>query len=129
SRVPRRAGRLRVILPGVAALPSVGPPRAATAVTVGRLHPVKDHVTALRAWQRVVAVRPEATLTIVGGGPRRRALGRLAHELRLDGAVNFRGETDPGPDLRGARMFLLSSREGGVSRARLRARAAGLPVV
>jgi glycosyltransferase involved in cell wall biosynthesis/O-antigen ligase len=129
SRVPRRASRFRVILPGVAALPSVGPPRAATAVIVGRLHPVKDHVTALRAWQRVVAVRPEATLAIVGGGPRRRALGRLAHELRLDGAVNFRGETDPGPDLCGARMFLLSSQGEGFSRAVIEALAAGLPVV
>jgi glycosyltransferase involved in cell wall biosynthesis len=129
TRVPRRARAFIVITPGLAAPTAIEPPRAATAVMVGRLHPVKDHATALRAWSRVVAARPEATLTIVGGGAERGALGALARELRLDGAVRFRGQADPAPDLHGARMFLLSSRAEGFSRAVLEALAVGLPVV
>jgi glycosyltransferase involved in cell wall biosynthesis len=129
ARVPRRAAAFRVIAPGVAAPVAVEPPRAATAVTVGRLHPVKDHATALRAWRRVVVARPEATLAIVGGGPERAPLEALAQRLGLNGAVHFRGEGNPASDLLGARMFLLSSRSEGFSRAAVEALAAGLPVV
>jgi glycosyltransferase involved in cell wall biosynthesis len=129
GRVPRRAHRFRVIPPGVAALAEVGDPRPATAVSVGRLHPVKDHATALRAWSSVVAERPEATLTIVGGGPERAPLEALAGDLGLGGAVRFRGDADPAPDLYGADMFLLTSRTEGFSRAVVEALAAGLPVV
>jgi len=129
ARVPRRARTFRVIAPGVVAPAAVEPARAATAVSVGRLHPIKDHATALRAWRRVVAARPGATLTIVGDGPERGALEALARALRLDGAVRFRGEANPASDLYGARMFLLSSRAEGFSRAVVEALAAGLPVV
>jgi glycosyltransferase involved in cell wall biosynthesis len=129
ARVPCRAGAFRVIAPGVTAPWPGEPSREATAVSVGRLHPVKDHATAIRAWRRVVAARPDATLTIVGDGPERRALEALARELCVDGAVSFRGEANPASDLRGARMFLLSSRVEGFSRAVLEALSAGLPVV
>lgn len=129
ARVPGRARRFRVIPPGVAAPPDVEPPRATTAVMVGRLHPVKDHATALRAWRRVVAARPDASLTIVGDGREREQLAALARELGLAGAVRFRGDADPGADLYGARMFLLTSRSEGFPRAVVEALAAGLPVV
>jgi glycosyltransferase involved in cell wall biosynthesis len=129
ERVPRRADAFRVIAPGVTAPAAVEPSRTATAVSVGRLHAVKDHATVLRAWHRVVAARPEATLTIVGDGPERVALEALARELRLDGTVSFRGEANPASDLYGASMFLLSSRAEGFSRAVVEALSAGLPVV
>jgi glycosyltransferase involved in cell wall biosynthesis len=131
ARVPRRGAAFRVIQPGVArpAHASLEPLPTATAVTVGRLHPVKDHATALRAWRRVIEARPEATLAIVGSGPERAALETLAQELSLNGAVRFRGEQNPAADFYGARMFLLSSRSEGFSRAVLEALAAGLPVV
>jgi glycosyltransferase involved in cell wall biosynthesis len=129
ARVPRRSRAFRVILPGVAAPAAAQPPRPSTAVMVGRLHPVKDQATALRAWRRVVAARPDATLTIVGDGPERGALEALARDLGLNGAVTFRGNVNPAPDLLGARIFLLSSRSEGFSRAVIEALAAGLPVV
>jgi Glycosyl transferases group 1 len=129
ARVPDRADVFRVILPGLAAPHTTGEVRTATAVMVGRLHPVKDHSTALRAWRRVVAERPEATLTIVGDGPERPSLEALVDELELRGAVTFRGDADPVPDLCGARMFLLSSRAEGFPRAVIEALALGLPVV
>jgi glycosyltransferase involved in cell wall biosynthesis len=129
ARVPARAAAFRVIVPGLAAPDTAREVHRATAVMVGRLHPVKDHATALRAWRRVVTEHPDATLTIVGDGPNRASLEALVGELALQRAVSFRGETDPAPDLFGARMFLLSSRAEGFSRAVLEALAAGLPVV
>jgi glycosyltransferase involved in cell wall biosynthesis len=128
ARVPARAPRLRVIVPGVAA-PVRAAARPTTAVMVGRLHAVKDHRTALRAWRRVVDARADATLTLVGDGPERAGLEAQARELGLGGAVRFRGDTDPAPDLYGARMFLSTSRAEGFSRAVVEALAAGLPVV
>jgi glycosyltransferase involved in cell wall biosynthesis len=129
ARLPRRAAAMRLIAPGVAPLPRPARVEEATAVMVGRLHPVKDHATALRAWRRVVERHREATLSIVGDGPERARLEALAGELGLGAAVAFQGDTDPAPHLYGARMFLLSSRAEGFSRALVEALAAGLPAV
>jgi glycosyltransferase involved in cell wall biosynthesis len=128
ERVPGRAAHVRVIAPGVAA-PLAAAARPATAVMVGRLHPVKDHRTALRAWRRVLDERSDATLTLVGDGPERARLEAQARALGLGGSVRFRGDADPAPDLYGARMFLLTSRAEGFSRAAVEALAAGLPIV
>jgi glycosyltransferase involved in cell wall biosynthesis len=129
GRLPRRDERFRVVVPGVAAHVAGVIPRPATAVMVGRAHPVKDHLTALRAWRRVVDRRPEARLTIVGGGDGVSALQHTARELGLREAVVFRGDTDPAPDLAGAQIFLSTSLAEGFSRATVEALAAGLPVV
>jgi glycosyltransferase involved in cell wall biosynthesis len=96
---------------------------------VGRAHPVKDHLTALRAWGRVIARRPAARLTIVGGGRGLPALQRAAQELGLGTSVCFCGEADPAPYLAGAQVFLSTSRAEGFSRAVVEALAAGVPVV
>lgn len=129
GRLPARASHFQIILPGVAASAAANAPRPATAVMVGRAHPVKDHLTALRAWARVIERRPAAILTIVGGGPGLSALQRAAQELGLGSSVCFRGEADPAPDLAGARVFLSTSRAEGFSRAVVEALAAGVPVV
>jgi len=129
ARLPGRAERFRIILPGVAAPTAASAPRPTTAVMVGRAHPVKDHLTALRAWRRVVERYPDATLTIVGGGPGAPALHRAAREFGLGAAVRFRGDGDPAADLAGARMFLSTSLAEGFSRAVVEALAAGVPVV
>jgi glycosyltransferase involved in cell wall biosynthesis len=129
ARVPKRAARFRVILPGVAPPIVSTEPRPATAVTVARFHPLKDHMTALRTWRDVIDRRPEETLTLVGDGPGRTALERVAHELGLGSTVRFLGETDPTPDLFGAKMLLSTSLSEGFSRAVMEALGAGLPVV
>jgi glycosyltransferase involved in cell wall biosynthesis len=129
ARLPRRATRFHVIPPGV---PVPEPPserRETTAVMVARMHPIKDHATALRVWRRVVERRPAETLTLVGDGPGRADLERAAHELGVASAVRFRGDADPAPDLYGARLLLATSRAEGFSRAVLEALAAGVPVV
>lgn len=128
-RLPRRAARMRVLAPGVAAPLRPAAPVACDAVMVGRLHPVKAHETALGAWALVRRSRPRAQLVIVGDGPLRPSLERRAAELGLDGGVRFAGETDPAPYLYGARLYLASSRAEGFSRALLEALAAGVPAV
>ncbi|SJZ65441.1 phosphatidylinositol alpha-1,6-mannosyltransferase [Marinactinospora thermotolerans DSM 45154] len=60
-------------------------------VCVSRLVPRKGQDTLLRAWPRVLAEVPEAALLIVGGGPYRSRLERLAQELGVDRSVRFTG--------------------------------------
>jgi glycosyltransferase involved in cell wall biosynthesis len=129
ARVPSRGGRMRIIPPGVRPLPRPDAIRACDAVVVGRLHPVKDHPTALRAWRSVVTQRPDATLSFVGDGPERAALGDLARSLGVADRVSFHGDTEPAPHLYGARIFVLPSRAEGFSRALIEALGAGLPAV
>ncbi|MFI4859072.1 MAG: glycosyltransferase [Phycisphaerales bacterium JB063] len=99
-------------------------------VQAARFHPVKDHATALRAWQQVHAELPEARLVLLGDGPLRDELEALAHELGIEEAVHFMGQV---PDVRallpGADVAMLSSLSEGLSVTLLEAMAAGLPIV
>lgn len=56
-------------------------------VSVGRLVEKKGHVDAIDAFARVGDRAPDATLTIVGDGPLRDALGARVTERGLDGRV------------------------------------------
>lgn len=129
QRLPRRAQRLRIIPPGIRAPRRPGETVSCTAVMVGRLHRVKDHATALRAWASVRANRPHATLAVVGDGPERPRLEALAASLGLGTSVVWSGERDPAPFLYGAELFLCSSSAEGFSRALLEALCAGVPCV
>jgi glycosyltransferase involved in cell wall biosynthesis len=60
-------------------------------VYVGRLKKYKKIDLLIRAMRRVAEKRPGARLVIVGEGDRRPALERLAHELRLNGRIQFAG--------------------------------------
>jgi glycosyltransferase involved in cell wall biosynthesis len=129
GRVPSRGPRFRVILPGVAAPVVTQAARSSTVVMVGRVHSVKDHATALRAWRQVIERYPGARLTIVGGGSGLRELRQTASQMGLGATVTFRGDVDPASDLAGAQMFLSTSRAEGFSRAVVEALAAGVPVI
>lgn len=128
-RLPRRGPRLRVIPPGVQSPRRPARVVACTAVMVGRLHPVKDHLTALGAWAAVRRKHPNALLAIVGDGPARAQLESHADLLGLGEGVLWAGEVDPLPFLYGAQLFLSASRAEGFSRALLEALCAGLPCV
>jgi glycosyltransferase involved in cell wall biosynthesis len=129
KRLPLRERRMQVILPGVA--PPARPPHTVptTGVMVSRLHPVKDHPTALRAWRLVHEANPGAVLTIVGDGPERSELEGLCRSLGLEDVVRFVGQTDPLPHLFGAQVYLSTSRAEGFSRSLLEALLAGIPAV
>jgi glycosyltransferase involved in cell wall biosynthesis len=103
---------------------------APRAVFVGRLAPEKGLDTLIDAWPAVLSAFPKARLTLIGEGPARPALESQAERLGLAGSVDLPGATgDPTPALRAADLFVLPSREEGMSIALLEAMALGLPLV
>jgi teichuronic acid biosynthesis glycosyltransferase TuaC len=101
-------------------------------VTLGRLSFEKGHDVLLRAFRRVLDDGCEATLTLIGDGPERAALEKLAGELGVEERVAFTG-TLLGPDVpvafAEADAFVLPSRDEGFGVALIEAMATGLPVV
>ena len=111
---------------------------------VSRLVPRKGQDTLIRAWPRVLAARAaaggqEPALLIVGDGPYRKDLDRLAVRLGVTGSVRFTGPV-PEADLPGyyaaADIFAMPcrTRRGGLDVeglgiVYLEASAAGLPVI
>jgi phosphatidylinositol alpha-1,6-mannosyltransferase len=60
-------------------------------VCVSRMVPRKGQDTLIRAWPLVLAGTPDATLFLVGDGPYRNRLQRLAEHLGVEGSVIFAG--------------------------------------
>ncbi len=112
---------------------AVGARRSASgvrAVTVGRLDPIKDQATMLRAVRLVVDHAPGFSLDVVGDGPSRAALEALRGSLDLGDHVRFHGyRAEVSPYLSEADLFILSSISEGVPLALLEAMACGLPAV
>jgi glycosyltransferase involved in cell wall biosynthesis len=107
---------------------------APRAVFVGRLAPEKGLDTLLDAWPLVRARFPEARLILIGEGPLRPALEARVKaagmSLGPDQAVDMPGSvSDPSQRLREADLFILPSREEGMSIALLEAMALGIPLV
>ncbi|SFC72240.1 glycosyltransferase family 4 protein [Streptomyces aidingensis] len=100
---PEAAARMTQLPPGVdektfhpgsggaelrAALGLAGRP---VVVCVSRLVRRKGQDTLIKAMPRILAAEPETVLLIVGGGPYRRELERLAARLGVAGSVRFTG--------------------------------------
>jgi glycosyltransferase involved in cell wall biosynthesis len=99
-------------------------------LAVGRLHAYKGFDLLLRAFALVFEKHPQWVLRIVGDGPQRLELQRMATALGLAERVQFIGSVnDPGSEFREADLFVLSSRFEGFPNALCEAMAAGLPVV
>lgn len=97
---------------------------------VARLHPVKDHGTALRAWAIVHQQMPDALLVFVGDGPQRDHLETLTETLGLQDAVQFLGSVDNARQLiHSADLCMLTSLSEGLSVTLLEAMAAAKPIV
>lgn len=103
---------------------------AKLAVYVGRLHASKGLSTLLAAWRALARQHRELRLWLVGEGPLE---GELDDEIKaagLTGRVVLAGAFDAVDEiLQAADLFVLPSREEGLSLALLEALAAGLPVV
>ena len=98
--------------------------------TLGRLSPVKDHGTLLRAAQRVIREQRKARFLIVGDGPLRDDLVIAASQLGVSRACVIAGARDDIDDVLGAMdVFVLSSLHEGIPMALLEAMAIGKPVV
>jgi glycosyltransferase involved in cell wall biosynthesis len=99
-------------------------------VCVARFHPVKDHATLLRAFAIVARQRSDVDLLLVGDGPLRGDLERLARELGIEERVRFVGLRHDVPGLlRAAEIFVLTSLSEAAPLTVLEAMAAGLPVI
>lgn len=99
-------------------------------VFVGRLAPEKGLDLLIDAWAEVRARHPRALLTLIGEGPERRSLAARVARLGLAGAVAMPGAVDdPSASLRDADLFVLPSREEGMSVALLEAMAMAVPLV
>jgi glycosyltransferase involved in cell wall biosynthesis len=95
-------------------------------VAVGRLAAVKNQSLAIRA----VALRPEASLILVGDGPLRPELDREARELGVERRVVLAGTRSDARAIVGAAdAFVLTSRAEGLPLGALEALASGTPVV
>lgn len=100
------------------------------AIYVGRLAPEKGLEALIQAWQFIRERRPTARLTLVGDGPERPTLEAGTGKLGLGDLVEFVGaRSDIEPLLRDSDLFVLPSREEGMSMALLEAMALGMPIV
>lgn len=102
--------------------------------TVGRLDPVKDQATLVRAFAELIRQYPQAAdrlrLVIVGDGPTRDKLQQLLSSADLEERVWFAGARDDIPELlRAMDVFVLPSLAEGISNTIMEAMASGLPVV
>jgi len=102
--------------------------------TVGRIQPVKDQATLLRAFAALAAKAPalaaRARLVIVGDGPSLATLRALAVTLSVDASTWFAGSRTDVPEmLRAFDVFALPSLNEGISNTLLEAMATGVPVI
>jgi glycosyltransferase involved in cell wall biosynthesis len=98
-------------------------------VAMGRLTHQKGFDMLLEAFARSASCR-SFDLLVVGEGQDRLSLSRQASELGLSGRVHFVGQVaNAWPYLKGASLFVLSSRYEGFPNALLEAMAMGLPAV
>jgi glycosyltransferase involved in cell wall biosynthesis len=101
-----------------------------TLLYVGRLAPLKDHATLLRAVALSRSHHPEVQLWIVGDGPVEFRLRSLTDELGLNECVTFFGEqADVSPFMLAADLFVSSSVTEGLPVALLEAMSVGLPAL
>lgn len=83
-----------VVLPGSADSASNRSSSTPSLVLVGALHPNKGQTDALMAVQELAARNQKCSLTLVGDGPDRSRLERLACDLEIEQQVTFAGEVD-----------------------------------
>jgi glycosyltransferase involved in cell wall biosynthesis len=109
--------------------PQDGPP---TLITVGHLVARKRHGDVLRALWALRERRPDLRYVLVGDGPERPALERLARELGVARRVEFVGQRPHHEALliaRRASLFVMPSTDEAFGVAYVEAMAAGLPAI
>ena len=93
---------------------------------LGRLAPIKDHVTLVQAMAQV----PAAHLAILGEGETKPAIERAARDLGISSRIHFMGWiTDVASAIADADVVALTSRNEGTPVSLIEAGAAGRPVV
>jgi len=98
---------------------------------VARLDHIKDHVTVIRAFARINNEYPNTVLELIGDGPLRSNLERIAKELEIGHSVRFLGiQTDIYSYLQTWDLFLYATTiKEGLGNALSEALANGLPSI
>jgi len=105
-----------------------GRPRIGSAV--GQLEPLKGVDVLIRAFARITATYPDATLVIGGEGSQRDALTALAEQLGVSDRVHLIGYLDePAPLLAALDLHVLPSLTEGLGSVTAQAMALGVPVI
>ena len=98
--------------------------------TVGRIQPVKDQVTLLKAFAELVQSYPHLRLAVIGDGPLLNDLRGFAEALGITKLTWLPGAIGNIPDaMRRFDVFVLPSLSEGISNTVLEAMASGVPVV
>jgi len=98
--------------------------------TVSRLDPVKNQEMMLEAFARCLETCPGSVLVMVGDGPDREKLERLANSLGVSGNIRFTGFINqPAQHLALMDCFLLSSHTEGTSMTLLESMSLAIPAV
>lgn len=106
------------------------PADAFVAMYVGRLAPQKRVEDLLWALETLRQIRPQLRLVIVGDGPARDTLERMARDIRCEEQVRFLGSQNNVPEwMYLADVFWLASSFEGMSNSLMEAMAAGKPCV
>ena len=107
------------------------PPNSTIVGSVGRLVPIKDHASLLKAVETLVSKGSEVRVVLAGDGPEKASLESfVANSSVLGGRVHFLGDTGDVPQvLRSLDIFVLPSISEGMSNTLLEAMSCGLPVV
>jgi glycosyltransferase involved in cell wall biosynthesis len=106
------------------------PPGSDVVAAVGRLHPQKRPDLFLQACRWISAELPGTRFLVVGDGPERKCLEKLARAVGLAPVIHFAGMVDDVPELcRGISLLLHCADNEGTPRAVLHAMAAGCAVV
>ncbi len=109
-----------------------GEPVEPLILCVGNLIPIKGHELLLRAFAAIQNQFPRLSLEIIGDGPERPGLQKLADDLGIAAKVNFRGRQgrrQVADAMRRATVFALPSRYEGLGCVYLEAMSAGKPVI
>ena len=107
------------------------PPDRVVVGSVGRLVPIKDHATLLRAAELLVRHGKNIHVLLVGSGPEQARLkAQATASPELAARTTFTGSSDNVPQLLNAMdVFVLPSINEGMSNTLLEAMSCGLPIV
>ena len=134
----RDPGRVKIVVDVDSETPLSGATRARLGLPdrpaigiLGTLRNWKGHTYLFEAFASLQASHPDWQLIVIGDGPQRRNLERLAPELGLDGRLRMVGNRDDVPDWLQALdlMALPSYGEEGVPQSVMQGMACALPVV